>query len=124
MSIKCKAGSGAEFLSRTPRPTCNSGTRRFQNGSSWPPSPHARTAAFFATSTTSTSVPRTTAGIPWPISQGCRGIGEVLSLYAEALRRFGQVPTLIEWDQNVPPLDVLVEEARHADALIDATSDG
>jgi len=53
-----------------------------------------------------------------------RVIGEVWSLYAEALRRFGQVPTLIEWDQNVPPLDVLVEEARHADALIDATSDG
>ena len=49
-------------------------------------------------------------------------IGEVWSLYEEALRRFGSVPTLIEWDQNVPPLDVLVEEARHADALINAAS--
>jgi uncharacterized protein (UPF0276 family) len=34
------------------------------------------------------------------------------------------VPTLIEWDQNVPPLDILVEEARHADALIGVASDG
>jgi uncharacterized protein (UPF0276 family) len=51
-----------------------------------------------------------------------RVIGEVWSLYEEALRRFGPVPTLIEWDQNVPPLDILVEEARHADALIDAAS--
>jgi hypothetical protein len=52
-----------------------------------------------------------------------RVIGEVWSLYKAALRRFGPVPTLIEWDQNVPPLEVLVEEARHADALIDAASD-
>jgi uncharacterized protein (UPF0276 family) len=48
----------------------------------------------------------------------------VWSLYETALQRFGPVPTLIEWDQNVPPLDVLVEEARHADALIDVASDG
>jgi uncharacterized protein len=51
-------------------------------------------------------------------------IGEVWSLYKEALRRFGPVPTLIEWDNNIPPLDVLLEEARHADALIDVASDG
>jgi len=50
--------------------------------------------------------------------------GEVWSLYQEALRRFGPVPTLIEWDTNVPSLGVLVEEARHADALIFATCDG
>ena len=52
-----------------------------------------------------------------------RVIGEVWSLYEEALCRFGLVPTLIEWDQNVPPLNVLIDEARHADALIDAVSD-
>jgi uncharacterized protein len=52
-----------------------------------------------------------------------RVINEVWSLYEEALREFGPVPTLIEWDQNVPPLDVLVEEARYADALIYALSD-
>ncbi|MFZ0149211.1 MAG: DUF692 domain-containing protein [Xanthobacteraceae bacterium] len=52
-----------------------------------------------------------------------RVIGEVWSLYEAALRRFGPAPTLIEWDNNIPPLDVLLEEARHADALIDAASD-
>ena len=49
---------------------------------------------------------------------GSRVIDEVWALYAEALRRFGPLPTLIEWDTNVPALDVLVGEARHADALI------
>jgi uncharacterized protein (UPF0276 family) len=49
---------------------------------------------------------------------GSRVIGEVWSLYQEALRRFGPVPTLIEWDTNIPSLDVLVEEARHADRLL------
>lgn len=42
----------------------------------------------------------------------------VWQLYGEALRRFGPVPTLIEWDNNIPPLDVLVAEARHAEGLI------
>jgi uncharacterized protein (UPF0276 family) len=51
-------------------------------------------------------------------TNGSRVIGEVWSLYQEALRRFGPVPTLIEWDTNIPPLDVLVEEARHADRLL------
>ena len=27
-------------------------------------------------------------------------------------------PTLIEWDNNVPPLDVLLREARHAAMLM------
>jgi uncharacterized protein len=49
---------------------------------------------------------------------GSRVIGEVWSLYEEALHRFGPVPTLIEWDTNVPSLDVLFDEARHADSLI------
>ena len=53
-----------------------------------------------------------------------RVCGEVWSLYEAALLRFGPLPTLIEWDQNVPALDVLLDEARRADALIDVTSDG
>ncbi|HEY2532289.1 MAG TPA: DUF692 domain-containing protein [Xanthobacteraceae bacterium] len=53
---------------------------------------------------------------------GSRVIKEVWSLYEEALRRFGPVPTLIEWDTNVPPLDVLIEEACHADVLIAAAN--
>src|SRR6516162_7500186 len=44
---------------------------------------------------------------------------EVWSLYAQALRRFGPIPTLIEWDNNIPPLEVLLAQARHADTLID-----
>jgi uncharacterized protein (UPF0276 family) len=43
---------------------------------------------------------------------------EVWSLYADALRRFGPIPTLIEWDNNIPPLEALLAQARHADNLI------
>ncbi len=42
---------------------------------------------------------------------------EVWALYAHALRRFGDVPTLIEWDTDLPALDVLVAEAAKADTL-------
>lgn len=42
----------------------------------------------------------------------------VWRLYAEALERFGAIPTLIEWDNALPDLDVLVAEAAKADALI------
>lgn len=51
---------------------------------------------------------------------GSRVIPEVWSLYEEALTRFGRVPTLIEWDNDVPALETLVDEARHAAALLDA----
>lgn len=35
----------------------------------------------------------------------------VWTLYAEALARFGPRPTLIEWDTDIPPLAVLLDEA-------------
>lgn len=41
----------------------------------------------------------------------------VWALHAAALERFGARPTLIEWDTDIPPLGVLVDEARHADRL-------
>ena len=50
---------------------------------------------------------------------GSRVIPEVWELYAEALARFGPVPTLIEWDTNLPALAVLVGEAARAAALLD-----
>jgi len=50
-----------------------------------------------------------------------RVIPEVWALYQEALARFGPVPTLIEWDNDIPPLETLVAEAKHADDLIAAT---
>lgn len=45
---------------------------------------------------------------------------EVWSLYEWAIHHFGPRPTLIEWDTNLPPLSVLVEQATHADAVLGA----
>ncbi|MGQ0677796.1 MAG: MNIO family bufferin maturase [Rhodospirillales bacterium] len=39
----------------------------------------------------------------------------VIALYARAVRRFPDAPTLVEWDSNIPAFDVLVAEARRAD---------
>lgn len=41
----------------------------------------------------------------------------VWALYRAALQRFGAVPTLIEWDTDVPPLAVLLAEADRAALL-------
>jgi uncharacterized protein (UPF0276 family) len=41
----------------------------------------------------------------------------VWSLYRETLRRFGPVPTLVEWDDRIPPLDDLVAERDRAAAI-------
>ena len=43
----------------------------------------------------------------------------VWGLYQSALARFGPVPTLIEWDTDIPELDVLVAEARRADLYLE-----
>jgi uncharacterized protein (UPF0276 family) len=42
---------------------------------------------------------------------------DVWELYRAALRRFGPLPTLIEWDTDIPPLPVLAAEAERADAV-------
>jgi uncharacterized protein (UPF0276 family) len=42
----------------------------------------------------------------------------VWDLYDHALARFGAVPTLIEWDTNIPALAVLCAEARMAERCI------
>jgi uncharacterized protein len=42
----------------------------------------------------------------------------VWRLYAQALSRFGPVPTLIEWDTDIPTLDVLLAEAERAQTLL------
>lgn len=48
----------------------------------------------------------------------------VWAVYQHALGRFGAVPTLVEWDTDVPPLDVLLAEAskarRHMRAVLPA----
>jgi len=51
---------------------------------------------------------------------GSRACDEVWALYAEAVARFGRVPTLVEWDTDVPPLAVLLEEAAHAESILAA----
>lgn len=48
--------------------------------------------------------------------------GEVWRLYARALARFGPVPTLVEWDTDIPPLAVLLEEAATAGAMLRAAT--
>lgn len=45
---------------------------------------------------------------------GSRVAPQVWSLYETACRLFGAVPALIEWDTSIPPLEVLLEEARTA----------
>jgi uncharacterized protein (UPF0276 family) len=40
---------------------------------------------------------------------------DVWSLYRRAVRRFGALPTLIEWDAQIPALEVVLDEARKAD---------
>jgi len=35
-------------------------------------------------------------------------------LYQLAIQRFGVIPTLLEWDAQVPELAFLVQEASHA----------
>jgi hypothetical protein len=48
---------------------------------------------------------------------GGRVIDPVWALYRDAVERFGPVPTMIEWDTALPPLDVLLDEAARADAV-------
>jgi uncharacterized protein (UPF0276 family) len=43
----------------------------------------------------------------------------VWELYRAAVERFGPVPTLIEWDMDIPALDVLIAEAAKADRIVE-----
>ena len=44
----------------------------------------------------------------------------VWALYRAALARFGSLPTLIEWDTDIPPFDELLNEARKAQRIAHA----
>lgn len=44
---------------------------------------------------------------------------EVWALYRQAVERLGSLPTLIEWDTDLPPLQVLLDEARRADEILE-----
>jgi uncharacterized protein len=45
-------------------------------------------------------------------------VDAVWDLYRHAVRRFGAVPTLIEWDEAIPELPVLLDESAKAGALM------
>jgi uncharacterized protein (UPF0276 family) len=52
---------------------------------------------------------------------GSRVAEPVWGLYAAALRRFGSAtPALVEWDANLPALEILLEEARRAEEMAHA----
>jgi uncharacterized protein (UPF0276 family) len=43
--------------------------------------------------------------------------GAVWGLYRSAVARFGPVPTLVEWDAAIPPLETVLAEARRAEVI-------
>ncbi len=46
----------------------------------------------------------------------------VWKLYTVAIQHLGAIPTLIEWDTNIPTLDVLLSEAQKANAVLERFS--
>lgn len=51
-------------------------------------------------------------------------VGEgVWSLFGEIVRRHGPRPTLVEWDTDLPALDVLLDEARRAGQVLGVGAD-
>ncbi len=49
---------------------------------------------------------------------GSRVRDGVWALFGEVVERFGPRPTLIEWDTDIPPLSVLLDEAARAERVI------
>jgi uncharacterized protein (UPF0276 family) len=52
----------------------------------------------------------------YPISE------PVWALYEKALQKLGAVPTLIEWDNNIPSLEILLAEADKATVMLNQAS--
>lgn len=51
-------------------------------------------------------------------THGSQVTPEVWHLYFLAVEQFGHIPTLIEWDNNIPPLHTLLEEAKKAEHIM------
>ncbi len=51
---------------------------------------------------------------------GSRVSAEVWQVYGHAIRRFRARPSLIEWDTDLPDLQVLLDEADTARGVLDA----
>lgn len=54
----------------------------------------------------------------WIDDHGAPVAEAVWDLFTRAITRFGPVPTLIEWDTNIPEFAVLIAEASQADRLL------
>jgi len=52
-------------------------------------------------------------------SHGSKVCEPVWELYRRAIARFGALPTLVEWDNDIPPLGELVAEAQRADRILE-----
>ena len=46
----------------------------------------------------------------------------VWQLYKQLLKFVPQVPSLIEWDNNIPPLQRILQEVRHAEEIIEQSA--
>lgn len=58
---------------------------------------------------------------PLLIDSHGRAVAEpVWTLYSEVIARTGPLPTLVEWDTDVPPFAILLEEAEKAAAILGA----
>lgn len=51
-------------------------------------------------------------------THGTHVCDDVWALYSHAIARLGARPTLVEWDTDIPPLDILVAEAARADRVL------
>jgi uncharacterized protein (UPF0276 family) len=54
-------------------------------------------------------------------THGARVAPPVWALYRTAIAHFGPKPTLIEWDTDIPPLEVLLDEAAQAQTILEAS---
>ena len=52
-------------------------------------------------------------------THGTRVAAPVWKLYRAAITRFGPKPTLIEWDTDIPPLEILLDEAAQAQTILE-----
>ena len=53
-------------------------------------------------------------------THGARVAPPVWALYRDAIGRFGPRPTLIEWDTDIPSLEVLLDEAAQAQTILES----
>jgi uncharacterized protein len=52
-------------------------------------------------------------------THGARVAPPVWALYRSAVARFGPRPTLVEWDTDIPPLEILLDEAKTAQTILE-----